>query len=245
VPWIGGIRFIARSGETGVTGNIYTGLQDYEDMSFVLDVTSENDFFVDVGANVGTYSLLACGVKGAKGIALEPVPETFKRLTENVRLNELNDRVQLFNCGAGSVQQNVKFSTSFDTTNHVMTSDEKTTDVTVVSILKLDDIVGKNNPTLIKIDVEGFEFDVILGAQATLQSSNLKAILIELNGSGRRYNHSDEEVIDQLENFRLFPHRYIPEKKELREICRDEIKRKGNTIFSKRGVRYNGIVQIR
>lgn len=46
---------------TGATGNWYCGLQEYEDMSFVLHALRPGDLFVDVGANIGSYSILAAG----------------------------------------------------------------------------------------------------------------------------------------------------------------------------------------
>src|ERR1700681_3691909 len=85
--WINGSRFLVRKGETGLTGNIYAGLHEFPDMGYLLHVLREDDLFVDVGANVGSYTILACSVRRARGFAFEPVPTTYKRLFENIRLN--------------------------------------------------------------------------------------------------------------------------------------------------------------
>jgi hypothetical protein len=50
VDWIGGTRFAARRGMTGVTGNIYAGLYAFADMAFVLHFLRAGDLFADVGA---------------------------------------------------------------------------------------------------------------------------------------------------------------------------------------------------
>ena len=60
---------------------------------------SPADLFVDVGANVGSYTLLACSVRGARGICFEPVPLTYQRLLDNLRLNDMTERVRAFNLG--------------------------------------------------------------------------------------------------------------------------------------------------
>src|ERR1700740_1717867 len=85
--WIEGTKFFVRSHELGLTGNIYAGLHEFVDMGFLLHFVRSGDLFVDVGSNVGTYTILACGARGARGYAIEPVPGTFERLMRNIRLN--------------------------------------------------------------------------------------------------------------------------------------------------------------
>jgi hypothetical protein len=79
--WINGSKFLVKNGETGLTGNIYTGLHEFPDMGFLLHVLRGEDLFVDVGANVGSYTILACSVVGARGFAFEPVPSTYSGFT--------------------------------------------------------------------------------------------------------------------------------------------------------------------
>ena len=95
--WVGGARFLVSTGETGLTGNIYTGLHEFADMGYLLHVLRADDLFIDAGANVGSYTLLACAAKGARGVAFEPIPSTWRRLVENVRLNWIEGRVSCLN----------------------------------------------------------------------------------------------------------------------------------------------------
>ena len=85
--WVNRSKFLVRTGETGLTGNIYTGLHEFSDMGFLLHVLRDGDLFIDVGANVGSYTILACAAIGARGYAIEPVPATYRRLVDNIRLN--------------------------------------------------------------------------------------------------------------------------------------------------------------
>ena len=59
VPFVNDTVFIAAPGMTGVTQNIYTGLSDFFDCAFLLHFLREGDLFVDIGANVGIYTVLA------------------------------------------------------------------------------------------------------------------------------------------------------------------------------------------
>jgi hypothetical protein len=84
IDWIGGTRLAARRGMTGATGNIYAGLHEFPDMAFVLHFLRPCDVFADVGANVGSYTILASGVVRCHTVAFEPDPLTAAALERNV-----------------------------------------------------------------------------------------------------------------------------------------------------------------
>ncbi len=60
-PFVEGTRLFAARGMTGATGNWYCGLHELNDMAFVLHLLRDDDHFVDVGANIGSYTMLAAG----------------------------------------------------------------------------------------------------------------------------------------------------------------------------------------
>ncbi|QXV65524.1 FkbM family methyltransferase [Mucilaginibacter sp. 21P] len=183
-------------GLTGATGNIYCGLHEFEDMAFLLHMLRPHDMFMDVGANIGSYTILASAEIGAKSIAVEPVPQTFHHLKENIQLNQISKLVTALNIGLGSKKDILKFTRSYDTGNHVATDND--TDVIDVNVETLDGVLTSIVPLLIKIDVEGFETEVLKGGMNTLSSPGLKAIIIELNGAGVSYGFNDDNIHDQL-----------------------------------------------
>jgi len=69
-PFIGKVRFYAKKALTGITGNIYTGLHEFTDMTFLLHFLRAGDVFFDIGANVSSYTLLASGINRAKVLRL-------------------------------------------------------------------------------------------------------------------------------------------------------------------------------
>ena len=178
-PWIGQSKFVVEREMTGATGNIYAGLHEFFDMAFCLHLLSSGDLFVDVGANIGSYTVLASKVTGANSVALEPVPQTFERLKRNINLNEISFLVDARCCAVGANSSVIKFSSDCDTTNQVISGDEYKGKWIEVPVLSLDEILQTLKPTLIKIDVEGYEPNVIDGAKETLKSDSLLAVLIE------------------------------------------------------------------
>lgn len=204
-----GINFYARKGLSGITGNIYTGLHEFNDMAFLLHFLRPDDFFFDIGANAGSYTLLASGVCKAKTFAIEASANTAKITQKNIVLNQLQNRVTLINAAAGTNTGTLNFSKNEDATNHIIATEEsQIAAIETVSVIKIDDLTAKNQPALIKIDVEGFETEVLKGMTETLKQSLLKAIIIELNGSGNRYGFKDETIDNQLRNYGFQPYQY-------------------------------------
>ena len=207
-------KLIVGKGMTGATGNLYCGLHEYMDMSFLLHFLRKDDLFVDIGANIGSYTVLAAAHVEAKTISIEPVPSTFGHLTANININDIQKRIDAYNIALGSSDGTVSFTKNQDTTNHVATTDDKETIEVRVSILD-NVLAGKDAPVLLKIDVEGFETEVLNGASETLNSIGLKAIIIELNGSGKRYGYDESVIHHKLIDLGFAPYQYAPLKREL------------------------------
>jgi len=195
---------------TGATGNIYCGLHEFEDMTFLLHFLRKEDTFLDVGANIGSYTVLSAGVCGAKTISFEPAPLTYNYLLRNVELNKLNERVTTWNAAVGAEPGEISFTSGLDTVNHVLANYE-TEDSVRVEVYALDDLISREeNVSLIKVDTEGFETEVLKGMPALLKSPALKAIIIELNGSGERYGFNENDIHLKLLEHGFLPHGYDP-----------------------------------
>jgi FkbM family methyltransferase len=179
VPWIGGQRLAVRRGMMGATGNIYVGLHEFADMMFVLHFLRNGDFFLDIGANVGSYAVLASGVCGATTWAFEPDPNAVCGLKRNVAINDLDKLVTIYEVALGSSNGEVPFTIGYNTENRVADVWEK--NVRMVSQQRLDGlVVGASQPIMmIKMDVEGHGEEVLRGAQALLANDHLKVIDLE------------------------------------------------------------------
>lgn len=202
--------FLAKKGLTGITGNIYTGLHEFNEMGFLLHFLRAEDTFFDIGANVGSYTLLASSVCNAQSFTFEPVPSTFEILKSNIALNNIEQLVTLENKGVGRENGMLKFSTNEDTTNHIIAIDEEKGKAIDVPIVSLNSYYPAAKPILIKIDVEGFETEVLNGAEDILNDPNLKAIIIELIGCGERYDYDEQEIHQKLLSLSFKPYSYDP-----------------------------------
>ena len=83
-PFIGKTKLLVKKGLTGATGNIYTGLHEFTEMGFLLHFLRKEDLFVDIGANIGSYTILAASHIESDTISIEPVPTTFSNLINNI-----------------------------------------------------------------------------------------------------------------------------------------------------------------
>lgn len=228
--FIEGTKLLVKKGMTGATGNIYAGLHEFNDMAFLLHLLRTEDMFADVGANIGSYTILASGVVGARSVAFEPVPSTFYFLKKNVEINKIENISLPYNLGVGKEKGVLKFTNSYDTINHVIVGNE--TDITTidVDIVNLNDFFqSKQVPVLMKIDVEGFEKCVLDGANDVLQNTALKALIVELNGCCHKYGVTESEIHNILLQYGFKTYEYKPFARLL--VATDSFNDGGNTIY--------------
>lgn len=183
-PWTvelhDGIRIRCYPHSPVTSAVIYRRLADYQEMRFLLDFLRPGDTFVDVGANVGVYSLLACSVPGVGVAAFEPSSATFEKALENIRLNALEDRVNLVRKAVGSAEKDALVTTGRASMNSLVESGSGT-ETEAVEVTTLDAALrGREAVTLVKIDVEGWEAEVLEGA-ADLLRTQKPALLVEVN----------------------------------------------------------------
>jgi FkbM family methyltransferase len=185
-PWTidfhGGLRLICRPHDTVTTLALYCGLYDAEEMRFLLAWLRDGDTFVDVGANVAPYSLLATLVPGVRAVAFEPATVARQRAQANVELNGVGDRVTLVARAVGDVDGPARLSADRWATNALVGADH-TGPVEEVACTRLDTFdaeTGLGKVSLLKVDVEGHELAVLDGA-ACLLARDRPALVVELN----------------------------------------------------------------
>jgi FkbM family methyltransferase len=161
----------------GATGNIYVGLLEFADMMLPLHFLREGDLFLDIGANVGAYTVLASGISKARTWAFEPDPLTLERLKRNITVNGLEALVRVFEFALGAEQGEVAFTIGRDAGNRIAAAKE--TNARMTRLEQLDAIVKDSNPIMIKMDIEGGEEGVLQGAKTLLANPCLKVVELE------------------------------------------------------------------
>ena len=229
-PFIEGTKLLVKKGMTGATGNIYAGLHEFEDMAFLLHLLRSEDMFADVGSNIGSYTILASGVVGAKSVAFEPVPSTYHFLKSNIEINNLQNISVPYNVGVGNEKGKLKFTNNFDTINHVVVGNEESVNTIEVDIITLNDVfLDTQIPALMKIDVEGFEKSVLQGANNILKNATLKSLIVELNGCCHKYGVTEDEIHQILLDYGFKTFHYKPFERELERT--NNYNNGGNTIY--------------
>ncbi len=207
LPLIGDARLIVSDRQNYATLVYTCGLWDFPEQAFLLHLLRPGDLFVDVGSNVGGYTVLASAVAGARSIAFEPVPETYAELLRNVRLNGIELLVQTCCCALGETAGVVRMTAGRGGLNHVVMNGGGAATVEVEAA-RLDTVLAGAECRLMKMDAEGFELNILRGAPETLARPSLQALIVELNGSGGRYGISDDDVHREIGSFGFEPHRY-------------------------------------
>jgi FkbM family methyltransferase len=227
LPFVDDTSLLVSRGMKGATGNWYCGLHEVRDMAFVLHVLRAGDHFLDGGANVGSYTILAAGGAGARVTSVEPIANTVESLRRNVAVNGLADRVLVVQCGLDEAMRSRRFSSDDDTTNRILADDEtheRSVDVPVVTI---DHVVGDDAPAVIKLDLEGYEAAALRGAARILDDSRLLAIVMEMNLSSERYGVDHGSTKAMLEKKGFLPYAYDPFSRRLVDASHAD----GNVVF--------------
>ena len=196
---LAGSVIIAEHRRCGVSALVNAhGMYDYNNMTLIQLLLERGGCFVDVGANVGAFSLVASEQRSARVLAFEPHPVTFAALRSNIDRNR-RDNVELVCAAVGRDEGSVTITnTPGSSTTHIATTADRETITVPMVRLDLELAARAIAPLIVKIDVEGFELDVLTGLGAAL--TGVTVILVEMNGLGQARGGGEQAIIDVLEN---------------------------------------------
>ncbi len=180
--------------------SVYLRTFEPQESAWVKNYLKPGMTFVDVGANIGYFTLMAASLVKSHGVVLafEPSPYAFNRLDQTVKNNHLT-QVKTVQSGLSDSTGAIKLFVPKLPGNHnstMIANDES--DAIEVPIQRLDDYLSANAITEIdfmKIDVEGFEPNVIRGAAKYLEARKIKAILCEFNKYWLTANNSSPDLL--------------------------------------------------
>ncbi len=166
----------------------------------LMDGLRPGDTVADVGANVGLYSVAAAQRVGPSGrvSAFEPDAENFEGLRENVALNGVRDRVEVLGAAVGATDGTAQFAAGRGLESRITTSVGAGEPV---ELMCLDSVFADRRVDVVKIDVEGFEAEVIKGATGLLRDPQRRPrrIYIEVHPSARaEYGFDDTTLLTEL-----------------------------------------------
>lgn len=158
------------------------GLAYEPELRWVVDRLHSGDTFVDIGANIGVYTLHAARKVGPSGsvIAVEPSRDAAEILRRNVTQNRFSEQVRIVQAAASHTAGRLYLSGDTSRWNALqLSADPPGQDVQVVTVDEVLDQASQRGPvSLLKMDAEGVEYDVLRGASGTI-SKHRPAIVFE------------------------------------------------------------------
>jgi len=218
VPAKGGFaNFEIQDAQEFIQSYIYfRGFYEFRETRILRQYLRDGDVFIDVGANLGWFTLVAASIVGTKGkvIAFEPSSSIYAHLKKNVEIN-LFDNIKLEKLALSDKNGTVKFQINSNENRGlgsiVLTENvDKVVEIEKVKTLKFDDYYQDCNLDKIrfmKIDVEGAEMMVLQGMSGILQNKACDYLMVEVSDDRlREIGSSSADVLTLLRDYgyRLF-----------------------------------------
>ena len=197
---------------------------------FIQSISKDLMICIDVGANVGKYTELLLAETNSKIISFEPLKKAFEDLKKIQ--NQFPDRLKVFNYAIGAENANLELNFSDEKSEKATFSrdidklsffDYEKNKKVMTNVITLDSFLSQNpnlldnkEIDLIKIDTEGFELEVIIGARDTIKNKCPKYIQLEFNWHQLFKNHSMYKFSQNLINYELF--QILPFGKKLAKV---------------------------
>lgn len=185
----------------------FLGDYEKEEIDFLYQFLKHGDVFFDIGANFGLFSLNASKVVGNQGkvFAFEPFPANFQKFQQHISANRFQNIV-LENLAVSEKNgfTEIKYDENADNLGMASVFVSEFTTTENVRTVSLDHYVKQNGITrinLIKMDIEGGEWNALLGMKEVL-STLRPAIIIEINRELlKKSGKNEKDIADYLSQF--------------------------------------------
>jgi len=188
------------------SGEIY----EPEVSSYIIGNLKLGEIFMDIGANNGYYSILAADLVGPNGkvISIEPNPDVLQRLLYNVKFNNLSNVVTL-NVALSDHDGKAMLYLNKNSEDGLasLAKGEQNQPLCEVELKRFDHLFMNEKISIVKMDVEGSEIDIIKGMENYLKSHKKIKIIMEWHVSYR--NENDFDYLYNLFDINLL----LPERK--------------------------------
>jgi FkbM family methyltransferase len=204
-----GVRMVSMPGNFSTMVMYLLSDRDPEIQSVIRRVVPAGGVFVDVGANIGTYTVRASQIVGPAGrvFAIEAHPFTFGFLERTIALNGFAN-VTAMNIAVGDGRQIVRMKYAAANPGETHVSREGDAEIMMQPLDECMAELGIAAVDYLKIDVEGYELLVLRGARRIIEASRGIVVQTEqVDQHARRYGHSVPEIVELLLAYGLQPHR--------------------------------------
>lgn len=192
---------------------LFNYLIDYNEFTFLKKFLRSDSIFLDVGANIGYYTVwVSKFIREGMILSFEPNRKNFQRLKENI--TEINNAIP-FRIALTKYNGSIAFSNNSDVLNHIILTPMEGDDAEFVECYTIEKVVNDYSICkidFIKIDVEGFEIDVLLGCANLLHTKSILVIQLEIEEENALKNSKVkvEDLLELIFQFNYFLCTYDP-----------------------------------
>jgi FkbM family methyltransferase len=196
-----------------------------------LEHINKGDFVVDIGAHIGYYTLYAAYQAGEKGsiYAFEPDPKNYALLQKNVKKNKYSN-VSLQNSAISNINQTqILYTDSINSGDHRLYKIQEKRAAILVKTVTLDTFFKKEKAKidLIKLDIQGHEYNALLGAQTILHYSKNLKIITEFYPKGLYLSGSSPQAyLNLLTTYGFYFYEISEKEEKLLKVTTDQLLRK-------------------
>lgn len=200
--------------KTLIDGYIWDeGMWDAFQGAFITNTQYSRDLVVDIGANIGLFSLLAANM-GKRVIAVEPLGKQVDRMMRSVERNHFGHLIRIYQNALSFTYDTVSVQVSSSDNQgsaHVVgsASGQGNYGIDFVETVRLDDIV-REDVKVLKLDVESFEGHVINGALSLLCNYVVEYVFMEVAGFRSRTDCSYHKLVDFMFELGYTLHHIMP-----------------------------------
>lgn len=197
--------FLNPDDETITDSLVYGGYEEHE-LHLIKKLIKSGDVILDIGANIGLFTVNCALATGATGkvFSFEPEPINFSFLKKNIALNKVNNVVPFQMAVSSSDGECVFYVNPKNKGDHRMFGDKAHTSTITVPMTSIDsalkDLDVKVN--IIKMDIQGAEMQALIGMKETLSAADSPCLLIEFWPYGLKISGSDpSRLLALLESY--------------------------------------------
>ena len=212
VPTVYGFRInVNPASDKGVDAeiNLY-GTYELGTAHILGNILEEGDSFIDAGANIGFFSLMASKMVASSGkvYSFEPFPESLELLNANIKLNGI-ENISVFDFALGSAHSEERIYPEPENrggsslVKNEYSDEDGSVMVSVKPLAEISEIINDDSIKAIKVDVEGWELEVLKGCSKLLNSVNPPVLMLEYISDSLR---KDEERLELVDHIRALGH---------------------------------------
>jgi FkbM family methyltransferase len=204
---------------------IFKEIFEIDELAFVDKYLEEGDVFIDIGSNIGLFTILAAKKVGVNGkvLSFEPCSKTYKRLLQNIELNNFTNIIDPIQHAVSDISGETELKLAdggYDAWNSLaMPSAGVNYNIERIKTISIQDLENQfsfiSKAKLIKIDVEGWEMNVLKGGQEFFANADSPDLMVEFTEeNAKNAGYTCKQLYSYLENlgYRIYKYDSINNK---------------------------------